>query len=185
MRRIYEIELLDPDQASLRQHLRALGLPAAELTPADGPGDADRRRALRALAARRGRSGRYELGGRRLLRCGPRGALREAAPRGLVEPERLVRAVWEDGAVRPRAALEALACVRRVLPRNAPIGESWEVVDRTEAQSVVEGGSLNGQSLRSVLSRHAADIMGPGWPAGKPFPILIKWLDCKERLLTG
>ncbi|WP_414663997.1 type I phosphomannose isomerase catalytic subunit [Horticoccus sp. 23ND18S-11] len=70
----------------------------------------------------------------------------------------------------------------RVLPRNAPIGESWEVVDRTEAQSVVEGGTLNGQSLRSVLSRHAADIMGPAWPVGKPFPILVKWLDCKERL---
>ena len=53
----------------------------------------------------------------------------------------------------------------RVLPRSAPIGESWEIVDRTEAQSVVEGGALNGQSLRSVLSRHAADVMGPGWPA--------------------
>lgn len=24
--------------------------------------------------------------------------------------------------------------------------------------------------------------MGPGWPAGKPFPILVKWLDCRERL---
>jgi mannose-6-phosphate isomerase len=24
--------------------------------------------------------------------------------------------------------------------------------------------------------------MGPGWPASKPFPILVKWLDCRERL---
>ncbi len=24
--------------------------------------------------------------------------------------------------------------------------------------------------------------MGPGWPAAKPFPILVKWLDCRERL---
>jgi len=70
----------------------------------------------------------------------------------------------------------------RGLPRGAPIGESWEVVDRSEAQSVVEGGPLNGQSLRSVLTRHAADVMGPNWPAGKPFPILVKWLDCRERL---
>jgi mannose-6-phosphate isomerase len=24
--------------------------------------------------------------------------------------------------------------------------------------------------------------MGPAWPAGRPFPILVKWLDCRERL---
>lgn len=70
----------------------------------------------------------------------------------------------------------------RTLPAGAPIGESWEVVDRPEAQSIVVGGAFHGQSLRSVLARHAAEIMGPKWPAEKPFPILIKWLDCRERL---
>ncbi|MCX6956298.1 MAG: class I mannose-6-phosphate isomerase [Verrucomicrobia bacterium] len=70
----------------------------------------------------------------------------------------------------------------RTLPAETPIGESWEVVDRTEAQSVVVGGPLNGQTLRSVLARHAAEIMGPQWPADRPFPILVKWLDCRERL---
>lgn len=70
----------------------------------------------------------------------------------------------------------------RALPAGSPIGESWEIVDRTEAQSIVEGGPLNGQSLRSVLARHSADLMGPGWAAGRPFPILVKWLDCRERL---
>jgi mannose-6-phosphate isomerase len=70
----------------------------------------------------------------------------------------------------------------RTLPSGAPIGESWEVVDRTEAQSIVVGGAFSGQSLRAVLAQHGADIMGPQWPAGKPFPILVKWLDCRERL---
>jgi mannose-6-phosphate isomerase len=70
----------------------------------------------------------------------------------------------------------------RKLPPGQPIGESWEIVDRPEAQSVVEGGPLNAQSLRTVLGKHAADIMGPKWPAGKPFPMLVKWLDCRERL---
>jgi len=70
----------------------------------------------------------------------------------------------------------------RTLPPGAPIGESWEIVDRDEAHSVLESGPLGGQSLRAVLARHAADIMGPGWPAGAPFPILVKWLDCRERL---
>ena len=70
----------------------------------------------------------------------------------------------------------------RTLPAGDPIGESWEVVDRSEAQSVVDGGALAGQSLRKLLERHPAEIMGPKWPAGRPFPILVKWLDCRERL---
>jgi mannose-6-phosphate isomerase len=70
----------------------------------------------------------------------------------------------------------------RKLPPGVPVGESWDVVDRTEAQSIVAGGSFSGESLRNVLARHAADVMGPGWPANRPFPILVKWLDCRERL---
>ncbi len=78
-----------------------------------------------------------------------------------------------------RALESALA---RTLPAGAPIGESWEIVDRPEAQSIVVGGTYHGQSLRSVLTRHAAVVMGPKWSAEKPFPILVKWLDCRERL---
>jgi len=68
------------------------------------------------------------------------------------------------------------------LPENRPIGESWEIVDRPEAQSIVKAGHLAGQTLHNVLAKHAADVMGPKWPAGRPFPILVKWLDCRERL---
>ena len=70
----------------------------------------------------------------------------------------------------------------RALPAARPIGESWEIVDRPEAQSVVSGGEFDGKSLREVIATHAAEVMGPRWPADKPFPILVKWLDCKERL---
>ncbi len=70
----------------------------------------------------------------------------------------------------------------RTLPATAPIGESWEIVDRPEAQSTVVGGTFNGQTLREVIAKHGAEIMGPKWPAEKPFPILVKWLDCRERL---
>jgi mannose-6-phosphate isomerase len=70
----------------------------------------------------------------------------------------------------------------RTLPSPQPIGESWEIVDRREAQSVVHGGAHQGVTLRSLLQTHTADIMGPAWPAEKPFPILVKWLDCRERL---
>lgn len=70
----------------------------------------------------------------------------------------------------------------RILPANRPIGESWEVVDRPEAQSIVTAGPLAGRTLRQALASHGAAIMGPRWPAERPFPILIKWLDCRERL---
>lgn len=72
--------------------------------------------------------------------------------------------------------------LKRKLPGNAPIGESWELVDRVEAQSLVAEGPFAGQSLRELLASHGADIMGSHWPRERPFPILVKWLDCRERL---
>ncbi|MFH1497172.1 MAG: type I phosphomannose isomerase catalytic subunit [Verrucomicrobiota bacterium] len=70
----------------------------------------------------------------------------------------------------------------RELPGQGPIGESWEIVDRPEAQSVATTGKTADKSIRELIAAHPADIMGPGWPADKPFPILVKWLDCRERL---
>ena len=70
----------------------------------------------------------------------------------------------------------------RNLSGTAPIGESWELVDRPEAQSVVAGGPWKGKSLHELMVSHGAEIMGPRWLKGRPFPILVKWLDCRERL---
>ena len=77
-------------------------------------------------------------------------------------------------------ALEA--ALGRTLPPARPIGESWELVDRPEAQSVLVGGRFHGRTLRSVLETETAAIMGPHFPAHRPFPLLVKWLDCRERL---
>lgn len=70
----------------------------------------------------------------------------------------------------------------RTLPGTEPIGESWEIVDRPEAQSVVADGPLAGMTLRDALHLRCADWIGPDWPVTRPFPILVKWLDCRERL---
>ncbi len=70
----------------------------------------------------------------------------------------------------------------RSLPPDRPIGESWEVVDRPEAQSVAAGGQFSGMTLREILLADSASIMGPGYEPERPFPILVKWLDCRERL---
>jgi mannose-6-phosphate isomerase len=87
--------------------------------------------------------------------------------------------LYQDRVWGGRALASAL---NRTLPPERPIGESWEIVDRPEAQSVISGGEFDGQSLRSVIAGQPAAIMGPNWPAERAFPILVKWLDCKERL---
>lgn len=72
----------------------------------------------------------------------------------------------------------------KALPHGAPIGESWEVVDREDAQSVVHTGSLRGTTLNELWTKHRAEIFGTAYvshPAPR-FPILIKLLDARERL---
>ncbi|MFT4902160.1 MAG: mannose-6-phosphate isomerase [Lentimonas sp.] len=66
----------------------------------------------------------------------------------------------------------------RTLPAGKVIGESWDIVDRPEAQSTTR----TGQSLRELIQANPAGIMGAGWPASRPFPILVKWLDCQQKL---
>jgi mannose-6-phosphate isomerase len=70
----------------------------------------------------------------------------------------------------------------RELPAGQVIGESWEIVDRPEAQSLVAGGPFAGLTIRELILQHGKAVMGPNYDASKPFPILVKWLDCQDRL---
>jgi len=70
----------------------------------------------------------------------------------------------------------------RALPPGAVIGESWEIVDRLEAQSLVIGGPWAGRTLREVLEKETPAVMGPAWSPARPFPILVKWLDARDRM---
>ncbi len=70
----------------------------------------------------------------------------------------------------------------RSLPSQQKLGESWDVVDREDSQSIVKSGLYQGLSLRKLIELHAEDIIGPHWPTNKRFPLLVKWLDCQERL---
>ena len=68
----------------------------------------------------------------------------------------------------------------RVLPEGKKIGETWELVDREEAQSVVRGG---GESLHSYWdSADRKKVFGAKAPGTARFPILIKLLDAQEKL---
>ena len=70
----------------------------------------------------------------------------------------------------------------RKVPALKSIGESWEIVDRLEDQSLVASGTYSGQSLNGLLKTHGEAILGPKYIPEAPFPILVKWLDCKETL---
>ena len=67
------------------------------------------------------------------------------------------------------------------LPPHKRIGESWEIVDRSEAQSVVAGGPLGGRTLHELWTQQREEIFGD--LADTPrFPLLIKILDAQEKL---
>lgn len=67
------------------------------------------------------------------------------------------------------------------LPPQKRIGESWEIVDRSEAQSVVTGGPLCGRTLHELWTQYREEIFGD--QADTPrFPLLIKILDAQEKL---
>lgn len=65
---------------------------------------------------------------------------------------------------------------------NEKIGESWNIVDRDEDQSRCEISKGKFLSLRELIEHRTQELMGPNWNESKRFPILVKWLDCQERL---
>lgn len=68
------------------------------------------------------------------------------------------------------------------LPQGATIGESWEIVDREEAQSVVHRGDLRGATLHELWTKHRREIFGAKCPASARFPLLVKLLDARKTL---
>ena len=68
------------------------------------------------------------------------------------------------------------------LPVGMRFGESWELVDRTDAQSVVHDGPLRGLTLHELWTDHREPIFGAGLPESARFPLLFKLLDAQERL---
>ncbi len=67
------------------------------------------------------------------------------------------------------------------LPLQKRIGESWEIVDRPEAQSVVANGPLKGKTLHDLWTQHRKQIFGDATDAPR-FPLLLKLLDAHQKL---
>lgn len=64
---------------------------------------------------------------------------------------------------------------------NTYFGESWNLVDREGNESKT---SINEElfTIRDLIQKDPLAIMGPNWHTEDRFPILVKWLDCRERL---
>jgi mannose-6-phosphate isomerase len=67
------------------------------------------------------------------------------------------------------------------IPPAKRIGESWEIVDRSEAQSIVREGPMAGRSLHDLWVNFREKLFGKV-PDAPRFPLLIKLLDAQEEL---
>jgi mannose-6-phosphate isomerase len=71
---------------------------------------------------------------------------------------------------------------RQLLDPAKPYGESWEIVDREDAQSVVNQGTHTGSTLHDLWAHHREEIFGEGFSDHPRFPLLIKVLDSSDDL---
>jgi mannose-6-phosphate isomerase len=69
----------------------------------------------------------------------------------------------------------------KALPPNERIGESWEIVDRLEAQSIIASGPLKGKTLNELWIEHREEIFGSLLDTPR-FPLLLKLLDAEQKL---
>ncbi|MGE9267822.1 MAG: type I phosphomannose isomerase catalytic subunit [Verrucomicrobiales bacterium] len=72
----------------------------------------------------------------------------------------------------------------RELPDEQPYGESWELSDRPDEQSLVSAGPFKGLSLNELWREQRAEIFGPAYlpDERERFPLLIKILDARDDL---
>jgi len=70
---------------------------------------------------------------------------------------------------------------RKPLPKGMLIGESWEIVDRPEAQSLVRDGPLRGRTLHELWMEDRQEIFGDV-PDTARFPLVAKLIDAREEL---
>jgi len=63
-------------------------------------------------------------------------------------------------------------------------GESWEISGVKSDVSVVDGGSLNGESLADILEKYQGQLVGDKVYAhfGNIFPLLVKFIDANDWL---
>ena len=73
--------------------------------------------------------------------------------------------------------------LHRQLPENVgPIGESWELADRSDVNSVVAAGPLAGFTIGELVKHYGVNLLGRKGRGMSRFPLLVKLIDAGERL---
>lgn len=68
------------------------------------------------------------------------------------------------------------------LPNDEPVGEAWLLSDREDHASKVSEGELKGTTVTALMQDFRYEIMGKLGNHFEQFPLLLKFLDCKEVL---
>ena len=68
------------------------------------------------------------------------------------------------------------------LPEDDTIGEAWILSDRKDHASEVSEGNLKGTTITKLMLDYRYEIMGKIGNHFEHFPLLLKFLDCKEVL---
>lgn len=72
--------------------------------------------------------------------------------------------------------------LHKPLPPDETIGESWEVADLEDDQSVVAVGPAKGQTLGELVKTWGTGLYGRSGLFDGRFPLLIKFLDARRAL---
>ena len=70
--------------------------------------------------------------------------------------------------------------LRRKLPTECPYGEAWDLSPQALHVSRVTNGPLLGRDLNDLWTNYRSLLSGGCGPAS--FPLLVKWLECRELL---
>ena len=68
------------------------------------------------------------------------------------------------------------------VPSDKRIGETWEIADRDGARTLVANGPHKNKTIRQLIEIVGPQLIGTNSPDPRYFPLLIKLLDCRERL---
>lgn len=68
------------------------------------------------------------------------------------------------------------------LPTDQPYGETWDISGLPERASLVAEGPHRGKTLSELWKTHRSELDSRSSAMDGDFPLLIKWLDCRDQL---
>ncbi len=83
---------------------------------------------------------------------------------------------------RPWGGRRLAELLKAPLPGDGPIGEAWLLSDRDDHASKVADGPLKGSTIRQLMEQSPDQFLGRLAGRFRRFPVLLKFLDAREKL---